>query len=60
MISAELQEIADRVLTARGYVDVFGMPAVNVAPEKHARQRFRVLQKDLHPDRYMDDDAKHD
>lgn len=58
MIQLTLQAIATSVLAASGYMDVFGIPADGVTPSAHVKKHFRKLQKDLHPDRYLDADAK--
>ena len=58
MISLKLQAAAGQVLLASDYTEVFGTPDPGVTPLAHVKRLYRQLIRDLHPDRYPDDDAK--
>lgn len=58
MIDLTLQAMASSVMSVSGYIDLFGMPPTGTTPKAHVKSCFRRLQKDLHPDRFLDDDAK--
>lgn len=58
MISRELEAVASEVLAASDYTKVFGLPDAHESTESYVKRRFRKLQTKLHPDRYIDHDAK--
>jgi len=58
MNNLTLQAIATPVLAASGYVDIFGLPPDAVSPAEHVKKLFRKLQRDLHPDRYVEEASK--
>jgi len=54
MTHKTLHETATRVISASGYIDVFGRAAHGEDLAKYVKRRFRELQRLLHPDRYQD------
>lgn len=58
MIPVSLSVLAAMILVKRDYLDLFGMPPKGIVPTIFIKSGYRHFQKSLHPDLFLDDDAK--
>lgn len=58
MTTRTLEESVEAVLTASGYLELFGQPSDESMLESYVKTRYRALQREVHPDRFSDDSKR--